>query len=57
MLVPAGGDELLDVADDGVEAALAVHRLSHGVVHLFPPVEGEDDVFHLLVEEGDLLVV
>ena len=57
MLVPARTHELLDLFDDEIEAPLAVHRLSHGVVHFGAAVQREDDVLHLLVEEFDGLVV
>ena len=57
MLVPARTHELFDLFDDEIEAPLAVHRLSHGVVHFGAAVQREDDVLHLLVEEFDGLVV
>ena len=57
MLVPARTHELLDLFDDEIEAPLAVHRLSDGVVHFGAAVQREDDVLHLLVEELDGLVV
>ena len=56
-LFPAQGDEFFDVADDVIEAALAVHRLSDRVVHFFSAVEGKNDVFHFLVEKFNRLVV
>ena len=57
VLVPAGAHERFDLFDDEIEAPLAVHRLSDGVMHFGAAVQREDDVLHLFVEESDGLIV
>ena len=56
-LLAAPPGEFLRLLDDEVIAALAVGGGAHAVVHLRPPVDGDDDVVHLAVEEVHDLVV